>query len=67
MSAILPWTNICMADGANGPANIYWISVRKEKQNKTKQNHPSCQTDDLLAQYPVPPVTRTVKTSQKNN
>lgn len=27
-----------MADGTNGPANIYWISVRKARQSKTKQN-----------------------------
>lgn len=65
LSAILPWTNICMADGTNGPVNIYWISVRKAKQSKTTQKHPSCQTDDFLAPYYVPPVNRMGKTPQE--
>lgn len=25
----LSFTDICMADGANGLANIYWVSVKK--------------------------------------
>lgn len=40
---------------------------RKAKQSKTKQKHPSCQTDDFLAPYYVPPVNRMGKTPQEDN
>lgn len=37
----------------------------KAEQNKTKQKHPSCQTDDFLAPYHVASVIRMGKTPQE--